>query len=97
MSVIIITQILIFSILREKGVAYRIFRCTPKNYTPGKFFHDLRYITEYPGVKENGYWIILINNYYGQRMVIALCFFSITDRNIGPVSLQITPVTSNMT
>ena len=28
---------------------------------------------------------------------IAPCFFAITNSNIGPVSLQITPVTFNMT
>ena len=52
------------------------FAAPQKIIPPGKFFHDLRYLTEYPeskkeypGVKENGYWISLINNYYGQRMV----------------------------
>ena len=30
------------------------------------FKYDLRYIREYPGGKENDYWMILINN-YGQR------------------------------
>ena len=29
-------------------------------------------------------------------MAIAPCFFAITDPNLGPVSLQITPMTSNM-
>ena len=37
---------------------------------------------------------------YGQsipKLAVGPSFFTITDPNLGPVSLQITPVTSNMT
>jgi len=58
---------------------------------------------EYPGGKESDYWVILMNN-YGQRIWskypligYRTMFFAITDPNLGPVSLQITPMNSKMT